>query len=310
MSIVKIVPIKKEYNSENFYEGSLAKQGYTRAPGTYESLCPWKDASGKYRTNLDENARYIAYLSSEDAELEKKRVRELREDLERKSGLDLSPTSDFYRSISTDNPLKLGDDPVILDREKYADEITYQWVKAHPWVAPSLEEFQAGGPTISPLMKFTLVIEDEEQKQAYNNKQEINKCIAKLEKASEDKMLSWAKMLGLRVSDASSKERLYNELDTFLREGRTSKGVKTTNLFNSVSNLSAELLQVKVLVKDGLDYSILRTGELGTIYFGQDKLANSIAELEEFLIIPKNQNVKLMIEKSIKEKIAQIKLKS
>jgi hypothetical protein len=286
-SIVKIVPIKKQYNSNKFYEGSLAEQGYTRAPGTHYNLCPWKDASGKYRTGLDETASYIAFLNEEDRKLEVERIRSIRTDLENKSGLNLSPTSEYYRNLSTDGYLQLGDDPVILNREKYMDDITYYWVKSHPYIAPSLEEFNA-----------------------YTTKQEINKCIAKLETASEEKMLSWAKMLGLRVGDGASKEKLYNELDTFLREGRTTTGIKTTNAFNDIVNLSAELLQVKVMIKDGLTYSVLRTGDLGTVYFGQDKLADSISQLEEKLVQAKNQTIKLTIEKTIKDKIIQLKLKA
>ena len=252
MSIVKLVAIKKQYNSDQFYEGSLAKHGLTRAPGTYYNLSPAMSRSGKYITGLDSKAPYLAFLNEADRKAEVKRIDDLRTKLEGKLGMSLDANSDYYKGISTVGYLSLGDEPVLINRETPEGEVTYQWVKAHPKIAPSLEEFEAGGPDITPDMEFALIVEDEEEKIAFNNKQEINKCIAKLESTSTDKMIKWGKMLGLRIGDEMSKEKVYNTLDNFLRQGRTTTGLKTTKVFEEIVNLSDEMLQVKIIIKDGV----------------------------------------------------------
>jgi len=58
------VPKYKETTGKSALS-SLANQGYIRVPGTGKAIIPHKEASGAYRTGLDEKANYIKHLSPE-----------------------------------------------------------------------------------------------------------------------------------------------------------------------------------------------------------------------------------------------------
>src|SRR5687767_10854942 len=98
--IAKISVIEKNVSKSavDTQEVSLRKQGYSRFPGTKRMIFPYKEADGKYRTGLDESARYLDNI--EDATIrnaEKERIKKERIRLEQALGVDLSPFSSFYK---------------------------------------------------------------------------------------------------------------------------------------------------------------------------------------------------------------------
>jgi hypothetical protein len=306
--LVRIAPIKKEYTNNNFFEGSLAQQGYTRLPGTTVAVCPTMDISGKYLTGLDENARSLEALrklDKEEYEKEVTRIKLLKTHLEEVTGYDLGPRSVYYKKVSENRGVQLGDDEVVLNLDKPEDMITFLWIKNNQYVAPSFEAWTLGGPDITPDMEFYIKDEGEEVKAQYKIKQDINKAISKLDTTPEALRLKWAKLLGLRINDLSSAEDIYNKLDTYIKDTKTS-----LKEFTRVTTLTKDLIDVKVTIKDAYTYNVIRSAPGGAIMFGNDKVSGTTAELEDLLLDSKNSEMLVNLKSSIKDKKKQALIKS
>src|SRR4029079_715097 len=102
MGTIVIKPLIKKGGDRYTLAGSLAENGYSRAPGCSILLCPHREQDGKFRTGLDEEALYIRKMPAEEQAIEKARVKKLREELEYRSGISLGPRDDYYMKM-TDN---------------------------------------------------------------------------------------------------------------------------------------------------------------------------------------------------------------
>lgn len=305
--LVRIAPIKKEYSNYNFFEGSLAQQGYTRLPGTTLAVCPTMDISGKYLTGLDEFARSLEALrkiDKEEYDKEVTRIIALRTHLEEVTGYSLAPRSEYYKKVSENRGVQLGDEEVVLNLDKPEDMITFLWLKNNQYVAPSFEAWTLGGPDITPDMEFYIKDEGEEVKAQYKIKQDINKAISKLDTSPGALKLKWAKLLGLRVNDVSSEEDIYNKLDTYIKDTKSS-----LKEFVRVTTLTTDLIDVKVTIKDAYTYNVIRSAPGGAIMFGNDKVSGTTAELEELLLDSKNSEMLINLKSSIKDKKKQALIK-
>lgn len=301
--IVRIASIKKEYTNKEFFEGSLSAQGYTRIPGTALSVCPSMDISGKYLTGLDENARSLEALRRVDPEEHAKevtRIKALRAHLEDLMGVELGPRSDYYKKVSENRGVLLSDEEVVLNLDKPEDMVTYLWIKNNQYVAPSYSAWTLGGPDITPDMEFYIKDEEEEVKTQNKAKQEVNKAIGKLDTTPAALQLKWAKLLGLRVNDTSSEDDVYNKLDTFIKDNKSS-----LKEFVRVTTLTKDLIDIKVTMKDAFTYNVIRTVPGGAIYFANDKISGTTAELEELLLDSKNSEMLVNLKSSIKDKKKQ-----
>ena len=186
--IGKVAPIVKTYGDQiNTIDQQLAKNGYQRAPGTFEMLLPYKEKSGRYRTGLDVNAPYLLRMSEEDREAEIKRIREDKKRLEDELGVPniLDSNSIFYNfSASKEQleskfgtnlqitPVRLGDRQEFFDNSDIQKEIAWNWVKIHPRIAPSLEAYKSG--KVSNDCKYYIVDDESETRDTYKKKKEIN----------------------------------------------------------------------------------------------------------------------------------------
>jgi len=312
--LVKIVPIKKQYLNAEFFEGSLASHGYTRIPGTFVRVCPVKDISGKYKTGLDEDARdleALKVLDKKEYDAEVKRIKTQKEELERLTSKDLSPTSDYYKSISENGGVPLGDEPLVLNLDSPEDMITYLWIKNHPKIAPSFEQWQLGGETITPDMEFYIADEVEDVKVQFKNKQKINKLIQKIDTTPDLMRLKWAKLLGLRVNDFSTAEEVYNVLDSYIKEGTSGNSQQNAiKEFERVSQLTDDIVDIKVTIKDAYTYNVIRSAQGGAVMFGNDKVASSMADFEDYLLDSKNSEFFINLKGAIKDKKKQLKTRA
>lgn len=320
MATGKIAPIQKQHGDAiNTIDQQLAKNGYQRFPGTTETFLPYKESSGKYRTGLDVNAPYLLRLSEEDRKAEIERIKADKERLEADLGVKgiLDSNSIFYnfaasretlkQKFGTDLqvvPIRIGNDEVYFDPSDVVKEITWNWIKVHPRIAPSLEAWQKG--TVPSDVKFYVVDDDAENKDTYNRKREINKAIVAFEGLNPSKKKQIARLMGLPVTEDTKEEVVYNLIDSQLKltefkDGKN-KGLAPVRLFNELIATSDPRIKVKDLVEQALTHSIYRFGQGGKLQEGGVTIATSKEELVEFLLDEKNQLDLIALEKKINVK--------
>lgn len=312
--IVRISPIVKDFsNSFATVDSALARAGYVRAPGTGRSFLPIKEKTGLYRTGLDVNAEYLKRLKTLSPEQYQAEVDRIKKDKTRLEGLigepgALEPNSDFYNFASNRQTkvyrVVLGNSDYFLDLSDPLAEITWNWLKVHPFIASSLEAYRRGDCPAE--CQYYIADAEAENKVTFARKKEINSAIANFEKLNPEERKRIGRLMGLPVTDFSSEEETYNIMDSALKEVEFKsgkyKGMSTVRLFNEMYNLAPERRKVKDLVEQALLRSIYRERGNDKIYEGEVEIAKSKDELVTFLLEPEHQDDLLALEKKIVSK--------
>jgi hypothetical protein len=312
----KISPIKREYSSLGLQtmQGNLAKKGMTRTPGTGVFKYPYKEIDGKYRTGLDPDAGYIRRIGDKvERELEIKRVNDLREKLQRVLGdVDLGPRSSFWNyglssSVNDQShvqPVKLLDGDNHFDFSNPFQELAFAWLRVHPTIASSLQAWERG--EFPADTQFYVADDMLENAIVFKKKQLINKAISKFDSMTPAKRKKVARLLGLPVSEDSTEEFVYNQVDTILKQSDFTKGkyegLSTVEVFNRFADMKENLLTIKDLVKQAITHSIYRVKPSGAIYEGDFEIAPDEDELVKFLIDDDHQDELLTLEGKLKTK--------
>lgn len=283
-------------------------------PGTGAFKYPHRDLDGRYRTGLDENASYIErILDPVEKELEKKRVKELREKLQKTFGnIDLGPNSKFWNGALAKNqndtmhvqPMKLIDGDNYFDLSIPIQELAFAWLRVHPTIASSLQSYERG--EFPADTQFYVADDDVESKVLYNKKQVINKAIVKFQDMSPEKKKKVARQLGLPVTDETKEEVVYNLVDNILKQtefknGRHA-GMDPIRVFTQYADMQESLLNVKDLVKQAIGHSIYRVKQGGKVFKGEYELAVDEDALVKFLIDDSHQLDLLALEQELKGK--------
>lgn len=310
----KISSIKKEYDRGNIsLEASLAVAGRSRFPGTGVRFVPYKENNGSYRTGLDVDALYMKRMKVENPEnykLEVARIKEVKADLEARSGVDLSPRSDYYTQIFNDKvntkaeiiKLKEGDNVFSLDDVWAA--ITYEWLRVHPMIASSYQAYEKGEYPAST--QFYVNDENVEETIKYRKKILVNRAVSALEGLSLEKRKKVARLLGLPVSDSAKEIVVYNLLDTFIKQSDIQlgehKGRNPIDMFNKFAEMDDKLVTTKDLVDQAIKHSLYRVTKGRRITEGGQEIAADKEALVDFLLDPKNQDDLLALEDKLKSK--------
>lgn len=316
--IGRISPIKREYpkNAGASYAKSLSDAGLTRTPGTGSGKTPFKENNGHYRTGLDPEALYIkdmARTNPEDAKQEQARVKALREELEAVTGLDLGPTSAYYREMfqpdefstsSTAAYIKLVDGNNTFNLDNPYAAITFAWLRVHPDIAPSYEAWERGKSShrckyISDCRWF---VDDEEHEAEieYKKNDAINKCVDALVNMSPTRQLKVAKLLGLPVSYNSMPKVVYNTLNTYIKEaGAVTRKSQNVHNFEKMVQMADDNLDIRFRIKEAIDFNIYRVGKGGKVYEGEVPVADNEEELVEYMTSVKHQDDLLALQKKI-----------
>lgn len=310
----KISSLKKEYSKNNgSLEASLSLNGYSRFPGTGVRFVPFKEANGSYRTGLDVNAPYLQRMkvtNPENYKLEVSRIQAVKKDLEDRSGIDLSPKSEYYSKMFDPNVnikaeivrLKEGDN--IFDLEDVFKAITYNWLKVHPLIASSYGAYERGDYPSNT--QFYVNDEDIEEEIKYKKKTLINKAVSILDTLSLGKRQKVARLLGLPVSENSKETHVYNLLDTFIKSQDVKvgdyKGANPVDLFIKFSQMDDKIVNTKDLVEQAIKHSIYRITKGGRITEGGQEIAKSKEELVSDLMDDKFQDDLIALEEKLKMK--------
>jgi len=312
----KISTLKKDYNNSQLQtmQGGLAAKGLTRIPGAGVFKYPYKELDGKYRTGLDPDASYIKRIQDPtERELEKERVTKLKKKLELELGdVDLGPRSSFWNyglSVSSDDnlhvqPVKLMDGDNIFDLSNPLQELQFSWLRVHPTIASSYAAWERGDYPAD--IQFYVADDENENAVLFKKKQLINKAIVKFDGMSPEKKKKVARLLGLPVTDNTTEESVYNQVDNLLKQtefknGKFS-GLDPIKVFNQFADMKENLLNIKDLVKQALHHSIYRMKPNGKIYEGEYEVAIDEDELVKMLADDDNQDTLLTLEGKLKSK--------
>ena len=314
--IGKISTIKKDYSVSGLetMQGGLSKHGLTRIPGTGVFKYPYKEMDGKYRTGLDKDAAYIKRISDpSEKTLEQERVEALRIKLSHALGdIDLGPRSSFWNySLSTSTSDSLHVQPVkLIDGDNYFDtasplqELAFSWLRVHPTIASSYGAWERGEYPAET--QFYVVDDDVENTVVYKKKVLINKAISKFDSMTPDKKKKIARMLGLPVTDSTTEESVYNQVDNILKQTEfksgTYQGLSTIEVFNRFADMKENLLHIKDCIKQALQFSIYRVKAGGKIYEGEFEIAADEDALVKYLSDDDHQDDLLTLEGKIKMK--------
>ncbi len=267
--IGKISTLKKDYNNSQLQtmQGGLSLKGLTRIPGTGVFKYPYKELDGQYRTGLDPNAAYIRRIQDPlEREMETERVTELRKKLESALGdIDLGPRSSFWNyGLSTSSNDTLHVQPVkLVDGDNYFDlsiplqELAFSWLRVHPTIASSYQAWERG--EFPADTQFYVADDEIENAVLFKKKQLINKAIVKFDSMTPDKKKKVARLLGLPVTDNTTEEAVYNQVDNLLKQTEFKagkyQGLSPVEVFNRYADMRENLLHIKDLVKQALTHS-------------------------------------------------------
>lgn len=305
--IGKISVIPKDYSGAfPTMEKSLRDRGFSRMPGTVMMKFPYKELNGKYRTGLDENATSIIKITDpKDRDLEQKRIKEIRKSLEEKTGISLSPTSDYYNYTSRSQHhvegVKLQDGDNIFNMEDPWQAITFYWLSAHPTVATSIKAWEKGDfPSDT---QFYVNDEDVENEIQYRKKKTANDAIIRFDSWSLDKRRKVARLMDLPIGEDTKEEVVYNQVDTFLKQAQVPNGVHKgrdpIKVFASYADIKDDLLYVKDLVGQAFSHQIYKEKRGGRVYEGELEIFKSKEDMIDFYIDDKNQEDLIELEKKL-----------
>jgi hypothetical protein len=245
--------------------------------------------------------------------MEVERVTALKERLERDLGdIDLGPRSVFWNyGLSTSNQDTLHVQPVkLLDGDNFFDlgipfqELAFAWLRVHPTIASSYQAWERG--EFPADVQFYVADDEIENAVLFKKKQLINKAIVKFDGMTPEKKKKVARLLGLPVTDNTTEEAVYNQVDNLLKqtEFKTGKyqGLSPVEVFNRYADMKENLLHIKDLVKQALTHSVYRVRPSGKIYEGEFEVAKDEDDLIKTLADDDNQDMLLTLEGKLKTK--------
>lgn len=308
--IGKISIIPKDYSqAPPSMDKSLRDKGFSRFPGTTRAFFPYRDLNNKYRTGLDEEAKYLNKIEDDTMRNHAKaQVKKLKADLEDKTGLDLSNTSKYYDYGSKDEHhvqmVKLVDGDNIFNLDDAHQAITYYWLCAHPAIASSLQDYRNG--KFPSDTQYFVNDDDVENEIEYRKKKTANDAIIRFDSWSLDKRKKVARLLDLPVSEETREEVVYNLVDGFLKSKQvingTHKGRDPIKVFADYATLKDDVLYIKDLVEQTFRNQIYKEKKGGRIFEGELEVFKDKQEMIEHLLNDDNQEDVLEMEKKLKGK--------
>lgn len=314
--IGKISTIKKEFNSSQLQtmQTGLAVRGLTRIPGTGVFKYPYKELDGRYRTGLDPEAAYIRRIADPtEREIEIERVTAARERIQNAlGGVDLGPRSKFWNyglATSSDDtlhvqPVKLVDGDNFFDFSIPLQELAFCWLRVHPTIASSYQAWERGEYPADT--QFYVADEEIENAVLFKKKQLINKAIVKFDGMTPDKKKKVARLLGLPVSESTTEEAVYNQVDNLLKQTEFKngkyQGLNPVEVFTRFADMKENLLHIKDLVKQAITHSVYRVKPSGKVYEGEFEVAADEEELVKYLADDEHQDDLITLEQKLKSK--------
>jgi hypothetical protein len=272
----------------------LHKHGRSKFPGTFEVLQPGRGADGRWVTGLDEGA--LSIKSINDPVLRAKRsdeVRELREELERLTGFNLSANSDYWDTYYVKIVEKLA-----LNFDNPHDVVKYYVLLANGYAAPELEA--RDNPDYIHTKFYMHRAENEEGQKSVKSR-ERDKATADLYGMYENRaklILIGRYVLGTKVKESMTQDGIYNLLREALNNDKEGSVVRK---FNEATSKTVEELQYKLIVDEALQRHVIRIRD-GYYQRGNATYGKTMKDVLKFLSSPENANEFASIKEEVEEK--------
>ena len=115
-----------------------------------------------------------------------------------------------------------------------------------------------------------------------------------------------ARLLGLPVTENTTEEAVYNQVDNLLKQTEFKngkyQGLNPVEVFNRFADMKENLLHIKDLVKQAITHSVYRVKPSGRIYEGEFEVATDEDELIKHLADEDNQEDLITLEQKLKSK--------
>lgn len=223
-------------------------ENYQRMPGT---KCNWVPSrvGNNYLTGLEDNE-------------------ELRKELESKTGYDLSPTSDFYATLSV--KIEEQANGFKFDDSKPLEKVIILAMKKSHAIAASLSEWTSGKKFEAEWYFENAEFDAKVEQEAISAKTKAFTLYANI---SDAKKKAVSKILGIPVYGLSAvviQNRLFQYLDD------PKKGKDNCIEFVKVLELDPDTIELKEIVEDSIQYNVIRKNSAldyvyGDSFLGIDK---------------------------------------
>lgn len=262
------IVLVKELTDPNVINFGLEKEGRSKLPGCSDSIQPLH-VNGKWITGLDETAPSVIAKGLKEIE----KVKAEREELERLTGADLSPTNDAF----WEDMWILVNRNTAFDDSDPMNRIKLSVLKARKIVAP--------GPNVNPAeypgVKYYLARPEEEATYRLKPKKEKAEAMAKVVELVRNptKARLVAKALGFSVNDETNPDTIYDMFISFIERYPKENTVKE---FTEQNSKPIADLQVALSFEQALALNIISndkgTYRRGTVALGKTK-KEAIAKL-------------------------------
>ena len=324
-NLVKIIPLPFEAildkNDYRYFSiaNQLAVEKMTQFPSTVFSVMPERDRRTKrFKTGLDEEALEINNIPhSKTRETEKKRIKELKEHLEKVTSLNLDPyTKDpskpcYYDLLirgEDNNPLgfvfKNPSQGEVFDLDNPIHHITYLWLLETGVIVKSYADYESGNYN-SVIAKFIIDNVEEEAIQKakrYKIKMEAQQALFKFN--GSPNIYKLAEILRIPYSYKDKADVVFVSVAEYVDYVDNSDLQKFVNISKMpAAQFDAEYYSLKFL-KEGVctEYAggLIRRG---TDEYGEHLCMDGIEGLKSYLLSPSNSAAYAEMRQELEDKI-------
>lgn len=296
-------------SSPETLSGSLHLKNYSRFPGSKVVRFPYKEKNNAYRTGLDVNALYISKLPENEQKREREIVKELAElAQEYYPDYDVTnPRSPFWSNMTKYIGSNRGDVArvaTLIDGDNYFDFseptqlIQYAFLRVHPDNAPSSKKLR--DPRYA---KCSFYVNDENVE--LKNKASLisikNKFRNVMFTETPETLRIYARLLGFAIMDSYGEDRVNVALEEFI-DGIEDVDDFKVKQFKNIIELDVVELEVRDVVRQSLLHSVIRKSRDGSIYKGEQRLADDEKTYVDFLLKAENQEDVSLLKKELKAK--------
>ena len=273
MSLVSIKQVPDDYAETT----GLAKYDRSRMPKCKDQFSVYfDDRTKRYLTGLDEDFFGVK-------KEEKEKIKELRLNLEEKTGQRLDALSPFWADFKV---VLESDRLPSFDTEKPMDVVALKALIINGYIAPTKED--AFTPNYKDAQYYAYTEEGELEEETTDRKKR-DQAISKLLDISEnkEKMLLYGQYLeGIKYSPKFKEDTLYKMLRAFIE----SKDAKNASDFLAIVKKPVEEVQQKIVIDKALKQGLIAKSHIGNkkyaYQFGQSTLGTTVDEVYKNLSLP------------------------
>lgn len=277
MSNIKVIrPYMKVLREEHrrSLQGTLNAEGKTKVPGAREFITPKTDGFGNVLTGMDENAKKFQAMPKDMADELREHAKAKRLRLEAALGVDLSPNSKYWKEIP---PYTFLDEDNVFDMSDPEQELAFSWLsEISTMISPSKEEIRSGK---RDTCLYYVYSPTEEVEKDFSKKKRVNEAKIKLGQLAETEIRRVQYLMNLNMPASATYSEIYNVIDEYLGEPKTTSKSDPIENFNRILAYDAETLNVKYLVKQLLEFRLVK--QVGdSISEGNNTIAKSVQDFE------------------------------